>query len=412
MVVVVVVVAVAVIVGGLYAAGVFTPASSNNNMTTGPGGGSGDTFSAAATTASSTIASVPGGPWTLIGGDGTALGSSIAVNQTEINDSASASGCESHLLSGASSLTSIPATSPLSPTSGDSNAWVIWYANATFGVLEVAVFSGSATPVVVQNLYGSCGSSIEALSLPPSYENSPPPASDAWGRGGDNWTKLYSDYDVEMILIPAATVKTGSVTTSTPSLWAISYTTCELGSASGATLGDEPVSQFDSDFYSSNGTYFYSVTSSYSCAVSHSGGGGGGGKTKPNLSDCDGFFFETNNSGVDYYNNGTAVCTEIDNLTAGGLTVSIVNNTTHAAVSTSSFVLELQNVSTSAVLATYNFVTGKWSSSSVPIFGADSIDNEMVLVTPTSMAGNNIVFTATSSAWATGSLTVYLGNET
>lgn len=418
----VVVVAAAAVLGGLYAAGVFSTSSSPSSSGPGGGGGggggsgSGETFDAAASASNATISSAPpaGGPWTLIGGVAVVIGSSITVNQTTLNQTASEGNCNAHLLSTASSITAIPATSPIKPASGLSNAWIVLYSNSTFGVLEMAVFGGTATPVLTTSTYGSCGHTIDALGLPSGYENSPTAASDAWGRGGDNWTALYPDYDIELILAPGVTETTGGITTSVPGAWAVSYTTCDLGSGTGKTLNNEAVSQFNVAFYGQNGSYAYSSTTAIACPVTHSGsggGGGGGGGGKIDLSSCYGVgvFSQENYTSSQYWNNGTPICAiEANALTSGGVTVSIENNTTKTAVSTTGFVLQIQNYSTNAVLAVYNFATNSWNNTKVSIFSPYDY-SVFVLVTSSSMLGNNIVFTATPSGPATGSVSSPLG---
>jgi len=405
-VVVVIVVAAAAVLGGLFAAGVFN-SGSKSSSSPGGGGGSGETFSQAASAAAGVTGSVSGGPWTLVGGVGTVLANAVTVNQTLLNSSASASGCHSHLLSQASSVTSIPSTSA-APTSGDSDAWVVWYSNASLGILEVAVFAGTATPILVESTYGSCETSVTSVSLPSSFVNSPSAASTAYSNGGSAWIASWPTYDIEEILVPGTNITVGSSTTFLPSTWEVTFTTCNLGAEDGSTLGGQAASQFTASIYSSNGTFERGTTTSTACATSsHGGGGGGGGKSK--LSSCVGFFGQENVTATTYWNNGTAVCASVSTLTVGDLTVTVENNTTHAAVATTGFVLEVENVSSGAVLSVYNFGTNSWNATGVAVFSDASVENYFVLVTPASMAGENIVFTATASAPATGSLALALG---
>jgi len=410
-IVIVVVVAAAAILAGLWALGVGPFSSSNTSSGGGGGGGgggTGETYSAAAQTASSAVSASPpaGGPWTLTGGEGVNIPSTLSVNQSVLNQSTQGGLCGTKILPGASSIASLPATTA-GPSSGDSDAWIILFVNATYGTLEVAVFGGTATPLLTTTDFGGCAAPATSVSLPSKVVDSPVAATVAYNDGGSTWVSSWPKYDMIEILTPSVLTSHTQI----PSYWVITYTTCNMGTDNGQTFGSEAPSQFTAFVYPTNGTLYRTLNESSACpSASSGGGGGGGGGGKPTLSSvCFGGFFEYNNT-IDYYNNGTISCAEITTMTDGDLTVSIVNSTTGTPVTTTGFTLEIQNTSTMAVLSTYDFSTKTWSSPSLSVFGPKDTLNWFVLLTPQTMQGDSIVLTATSSAPATGSLTLTLGS--
>lgn len=412
-IVVAVVVVLAVVLIALYAAGVgpFAPASSPSSGAP-PSSGSGETFDQAAATAKGVISSVPGGPWTLAGGSGVAISSSVSINSTELNESEGSAGCHPTLLSGASGIATIPATSA-SPSSGLADAWIVYFSNPSIALLEVAVFGGVATPILTLSIYGGCSSTVTGISLPSTYVNSPVAAATAASSGGNAFVKLWPDYDLEEILVPSVTDSVDGSTITTPATWEVSYTTCNLGTDNGATLAGQSPFQFSASIYANNGTLYRALNTTTACpsAPHGGGGGGGGGGSKPTLIDaCPGQAAYEDNETPTFYNNVTLYCTLSTPLTVSELSVAIENNTTYGAVSTVGFTLEVVNETTSAIQSTYSFASAAWSNPNVAV-GASPNYYTYVLITPTSMAGDNLVLTATSSAPATGSLTVYLGNE-
>lgn len=397
LVVVIVVIVAAVVLAGLYFGGVGPFAAAKTKTSSGNNGGAG-TFSEAATTATPSVSSVNGGPWTLIGGVGVQISTPVAVNATALNATASGGGCSAKVLSGASSVTSIP-SSTSSPSSGLTDAWIIWYANASDGVLEVAVFGGSATPIITLGIYGGCATGVTALNLPSDYIDSPAAAATAADAGGASFQGKYGSVDVEYILVPSVSTSFGG--TAISASWDIEYTTCALGADNGKTLSGEAAAQFTASINATSGTLIQSENTTAAC-TSASGPGGG---TTALSSDCYTLPFQEENMGATYWNNGTLACS-VDTLTAGDLTVAVENNTTSAAVSTSGFTLQILNLSNDAVVATYNFGTNTWSVPSTPV--GFSFFDEWVLTTPASMSGNKLVISATDSAPVTGSVVEWL----
>lgn len=367
------------------------------------GSGAGETYSAAAAAAESPAAGVAGGPWKLAGGTGVVLPSAVAVNSTLLNESAAGAGCTGHLLSGASGITSFPSTSS-APSSGLSNTWDVWFVNASLGILEVAVLNGVATPFLTAMPYGGCDSTVTAVVLPSDYVDSPEAASVAYADGGSAWISAWPQYVLEEILVPSTTITIGTTSSTLWSTWEVTYTNCNPNEE-GSTLGGGSPAQFTASINATTGAFIRGINTTTSCPVLKGGGAGG---AKPTLASSCYFFSYEDNETPTYYNNATLACVSIS-LKADDLTASLVNNTTHAAVATTGFTLEIVNDTTLAVESTYSFSTGKWSTN-VSVGGLSS-ENEFVLITPRSMAGDNLVLTATSFAPATGSITTYLGQE-
>lgn len=395
---VIVVIVLIVLLAGLYAAGVFTPASSSSSSS--GGGGSGETYSAAAAAAAPAASSVPGGPWTAAGGDAVQLGTSVAINSTLLNESFDF-GCGGHLLSGASSLTSFPATTS-SPSSGKSTLWVIIFTNASGEALEVAVINGVATPVFTLVSFQSCSVGGKIASLPTGVVDSPTAAAVAWSAGGPAYAANHSSFDTEYILVP---IEIGSTTTSY-AYWIVTYTNCDPNE-DGATLDGQAPAQFVTEVNATTGSLAFKESTSQACPVLKGSGAGGG--SKPSLSSSCYLQFSEESSPPTYWNNGSLICT-IKALTGADVTVSIENNTTGAAVSTSGFTLDILNETTLGVVSTYNFTTNTWSSPAVDVENLYSF-LYWVLSTPTTMAGNKMVVTATASAPATGSVSGVLGGS-
>jgi hypothetical protein len=410
-IVVAVVVIIAALLGGLWAAkvGPFAPASSSSSSSP-PPSSSGETYSAAAATATPSASSVGGGPWKIAGGVSVVISTSITVNSTALNSTAAGAGCHARLLSQASGITSIPGTSA-SASSGLSNAWIILFANASIGILEVAVFNGVATPLLTLSIYGGCSTGVSAVGLPSSYVDSPAAASLAYNYGGSAWVKAWPSYDLEEILVPSISVTFGGHTTTENATWEVVYTDCNLGADDGTTLGSyQSPAQLTVSINATTGAFVRALNTTTACAsASSGGGGGGGGGGKPSLSSSCYLPFseESSTPPPTYWNNGSLICT-IKALTGADVTVSIENSTTSSPVSTTGFTLEVMNETTLAVVSTYNFGTNTWSS---PGADVESLYGPLfwVLVTSATMAGNKIVVTATASAPATGSISGVLG---
>jgi hypothetical protein len=407
---VVVIVVIAAVVGGLYAAHIGPFASSSS----GPGGGasgSGETYSQAAAAAQPTTSSVSGGPWTLSGGAGVVVSNSVAINATVINATSGGGGCGTQLLSGASSITSIPGTSS-SPSSGTSNAWIVYYSNATSALLEVAVFGGTATPLLTQGEYGGCLTGLSGLGLPANYVDSPAAATTAYNAGGSSFVTAHPSFNLEEILVPSVTVTYGGYVTTTPASWEISYTDCNLAADDGTTLNGAAPAQFTASVNATTGGLVRGLNATTACPSLGPSKGGGGPPVKNSLANVTEYFtWEQQHMGhAAYWNNGSFYTT-LNTLTTGDLTVSIENNTTDAAVSTAGMTLQVITSGGSGYvfLSTYNFTTNTWNDTSVGIGTASSATNILTLNSTSSLKGDNIVLTATNSAPATGSVSAALG---
>jgi len=268
-----VVVVAAAVVGGLVATGTLhlSSASSKSNGSGSPGGnsGAGESYSAAASAAASTVSSVSGGPWTLAGGTGVVIASPVTVTASELNATAAGGGCKPQLLAGASGITTIPATTS-SASSGDSDAWVVWYVDASFEVLEVAVFGGVATPVLTLSVYGGCATSstLSGIALPSDYTDSPSAAATAYKDGGSAWIGAWPNYDLTEILVPGTTITVDDKSTSLPASWEVTYTTCDLGAGTGATLGGQMRAEYAVSINASSGAFLRGYNSTAACPAS------------------------------------------------------------------------------------------------------------------------------------------------
>jgi hypothetical protein len=396
-----VVVVAAVVLAGLYV-GHVGPFSASNTPGSGPGGGNGagETYAQAASVAQPAAASVSGGPWNLGGGVGVVDSTSLTVNATLLNASFASAGCGVTILSTASSLTSIPATSA-GPNAGTSNAWLIGFANASFGTLEVAVFGGVATPLLTEAEYGGCLPGLTTVGLPTDYVNSPAAAAVAYADGGSDFISAHSGYDIEEVLVPSVTFQ-GHVEDAT---WEISYTDCNLGADDGSTLNGEAPAQFLASVNATTGLQFRGLNMTSACptsSTSHSGGG------KPTFeSELAEFNFPFQEPvGANYVTNGTLFLTTISPFPAGDVTVAIKNATTSDAVSTAGITLELQNYSTGEVWSVYNFTSNTWNDTSTNL---ESVYGQLSIISPTELIGDKIVLTATASAPVTGSVHVPIG---
>jgi len=405
-IVVAVVVVLAAVLIGLYAAGVgpFAPSSSPSSSPGGGGsGGSGETYKAAVATATPAAAGVAGGPWTVVGGSGVQLTASVPVNSTLLNESFDF-GCKTHALTGASSITSFPATTSAT-TAGDSNLWVIIFANATGYALEVAVISGNAIPVLTLASFSSCGTGSPLPSLPSTIVDSPVVAAAAWKDGGSLYAGTQSSYDVELIVL--------NVTDFGGPTWVVTYTNCNPNEQ-GATLDGNSPSQFTAIFYADNGTLWHTENSTTACPVlSHSGGGGGGGSKTPNISGCEMISIPQNVTSTYWYNASVVCPFNITKMTTGDVTVSAVNNTTGDPVATSvtdTWSLVVQNVTPFPYVnvSHYNFATNTWNDTTYPILALAGDSDYWVLTTPTNVSGDRLVITATASAPCTGSFDWFL----
>jgi hypothetical protein len=410
---VVAVVVVAAVLGGLYVthSGPFRGSGSGTTGGGGggPGSGSGETYSAAAALAGPSTSSVSGGPWSLAGGVGVATTSAATVNTTTLNTTFAAGLCHPHILSTASSLSSVPSTSA-SASSGVSNAWVVLYVNSTAGVLEVAVFGGVVTPLLTIGIYGGCGTGVAAVSLPSGYLDSPAAAATAYNNGGSGFVASHSAYDLEEVLVPAVTVNSSGTLSSTPSTWEITYTDCNVAADDGTTLGGAAPAQFTAGINATSGAFIRGFPSTIGCAsATGSGGGGGGGSTAKNTFQNvteDFVFTQQHTSKTTFWNNGSLVTT-LTNLTAGGVTVTIENNTTGVAVSTSGMTFQIVNI-TFAWISVYNFSSNTWNNTGASI-GDPLAYTVFSLNSTASLKGEKIVLTATASAPVTGSTSAVLG---
>jgi hypothetical protein len=405
-----VVVVVAAVLGGLYATH-SGPFQANGSSSPGGGGGSGETFSQAAALAQPSTSPVSGGPWTLVGGVGVVTSSAITVNDTTLNTSFAGGLCQPHFLSSESSVTSIPSTST-SGSSGTTNAWLIIYANATAGALEVAVFGSVVAPVLTIAVYGSCGLGASALSLGANYVNSPAAETTAYNEGGSTFVAAHPSYNVEEILVPTVTEKIDGITTTSGSTWEIAYTDCNVAADDGATLGGAAPAQFLASINATTGTFIRGIDSTTACASSGGagggGGGGGGGNAKNTFSNVtEAFFFsQQHTSKTSYWNNGSLVTT-VTNLTAGEVTISIENNTTGVAVSTTGMTLQIVNISL-AVISVYSFTTNTWNNTAISVGNALTL-TVFALNSTASLKGDKFVVTAIGSAPVTGSVSAVLG---
>jgi hypothetical protein len=402
---VVVVVVIAAVVGGLYATH-SGPFHTNGSGAGSPGGssGSGGTYSAAASAASPTTSSVAGGPWTLAGGVGVVTSSSVAVNSTTINASFGGGLCRPDFLSTDSSITSIPSSSNAAST-GLTNAWVVFYSNASAGILEVAVFGGVATPLLTIGAYGSCGLGASSVGLPASYLDSPAAAAIAFNEGGSTFVASHSSYNLEEILVPTVTDTIGGKTTTTQASWEIDYTDCNIALDDGTTFGSAAPAQFYASVNATSGAWIRGLNTTFACPSLTGGAGVTAKNSLENVTD-DFAFTQQHTSKTAYWNNGT-LYTTLSALTVGDLAISVENNTTGAAVSTVGMTLQIVNI-TLATLSVYNFATSTWSNPSVSIGVASALDL-FSLNSTSSLKGDKFVLTATTSAPATGSISTALG---
>jgi hypothetical protein len=395
-----VVVVAAVVLAGLYV-GHVGPFSTSNTGSTGPGGGSGpgETYAQAAASAQPAATSVSGGPWNLGGGVGVLDSTTLAVNETLLNATAGA-GCTVTVLSTASSVTSIPATSA-APNAGTSNAWLIGFANASLGTLEVAVFGGVATPLLTQTEYGGCLPGLTAVGLPTPYVNSPAAAEVAYADGGSDFVSTHMGYDIEEILVPGETFQGHTL----PSTWEIDYTDCNLGAGDGTTLNGEAPAQFLASVNATTGLQFRGLNTTTACpTVSSSHTGGGKPTFESQLAEFN-FPFQQQ-VGANYVTNGTLFLTTISPFPARDVTVAIKNATTSDPVSTAGITLELQNYTTGEVWSVYNFTTNTWNDTSTNL---ESVYGQFSIISTTELINDKIVLTATSAAPVTGSVHVPIG---
>jgi hypothetical protein len=262
LVVIVVVLVASAVMGGLLAKDL--PRVTSAGSAAAQGAAPGVAYSQAAAMAATSAASVPGGPWSAVGGLGLIVRSAVPTSTAELNATLAPDVCAAQLLSGASSVTSIPATTS-SASSGQSEAWLVLFTNASAGLLSVAVLAGSSTPLLTYTYLGACAATGISLSLPPDYLNSPAAAATAASHGGSAWAGSRATYDVEEYLSAEVTFA-GEVPITTPSIWEVSYTTCDLGSSDGATLDGQAAATFSSLVYASNGTFLGAGNSSAACA--------------------------------------------------------------------------------------------------------------------------------------------------
>jgi hypothetical protein len=404
---VVVIVVVAAIVGGLYA----THSGPFHANGTGAGNGasssgSGETYSQAAAAAQPATSSVAGGPWSVAGGVGVVISSAITVNSSTINASFGGGLCNPVFLSSDSSLSSIPSTSTTA-SAGLTNAWVVIFSNAAAGVLEVAVFGGVATPILTIAAYGSCGLAASAVTLPGAYVNSPAAALTAFNEGGSAFVAAHTSYNLEEVLVPTVTATIGGHVTTTGASWEISYTDCNIALDDGSTFGDAAPAQFLASVNATTGAWIRGFNTTNECPSLNGGGGTSGKNTLQAVTEAF-VFSQQHTSKTAYWNNGSLVTT-LSALTAGDLVISIENNTTGVAVSTTGMTLEIVNI-TLVTLSAYNFGTNTWSAPSVSI-GVSGALNVFSLSSTSSLKGDKIVITATSAAPATGSESAPLGKS-
>jgi hypothetical protein len=401
-IVIAVVVVAAVVLAGLWAAGVgpFAPASSGSGNPGGGNGGSGETYSQAVLVAQPAARGISGGPWTAGGGAGVQLTSSFSINATELNQSFNF-GCGGKILSGASSLTSFPATSS-APSSGDSTMWIIVFENASAGFLEVAVFNGVATPVFTLASFGLCGYPSGIAKLPANAVDSPIAAATAWAAGGPAYAANHSSYETEYIVLNSTT---------DGALWVVTYTNCNP-TETGATLDGNAPAQFTAIVWATNGTLRTKDSTTTACPTLKGGGGGGGGG-KASIDSCRFVSAQANVTGT-YWYNASAICPfNVTKMTTGDLRLSAVNNTTGTPVSTTGWSLVVQNVSSFPFVnaSHYNFATKTWNDTTYPILALVGGSDYWVLTTPTSVSGDRITITATASAPCTGSFDWYLNQN-
>jgi hypothetical protein len=401
----VVIVVVAAIVGGLYAT--HTGPFHTNGTGSGNGGsssGAGETYSQAAAAAQPTTSSVAGGPWSIAGGVGVVTTSAVAVNASTINASFGAGLCKPIFLSTESSVTSIPSTTT-SASAGTTNAWVVFFSNSAASVLEVAVFGGVATPLLTISVYGSCGLPASSVGLPGTYVNSPAAALLAFNGGGSAFVAAHSTYDLEEILVPTVTATIGGTPLTTGASWEISYTDCNIAADNGGTFGGAAPAQFLASINATTGAWIRGLNTTNECPSAAGGGGTSGKNTLSAVTEAFAFT-QQHTSKTSYWNNGS-LYTTLTALSAGDLVVSIENNTTGAAISTTGMTLQIVNI-TLVTLSVYNFGTSTWSDPGVSI-GVSGAYVVFSLNSTSSLKGDKFVITATSAAPATGSESAALG---
>jgi hypothetical protein len=404
-----VVVAIVVVIAILVAALAVTKTGPFSTNGTGGGGGggvsAGETYAAAASGTSSSTGSVPGGPWTAIGGVGISEPSSTSLNSSWKTQEAAGLGCPTKLLSGASSITVFPGSSS-SASSGSTPAWIILYSNASGGLLEVADFSGTATPLLTATSYGGCiGGSTVSAALPSNVIDSPAAAAAAMSGGGNVFASSHSSFFVEYILVPSVTDSLGSPKF-TQSTWEVTLTNCNPSGTSSTTSYGKAATDFTASINSTTGAVIRAETypALLGCTGTITGGKGTFASKATLITE-----YQANNSfsttPTAWYNNATFGGVSLS-LTLADFTVKVENNTTGTPISTTGLTLQVMNGTKD--MADYNFVTNTWTNSSTPYGGLLSTF-VLVLTSSMNMSGDKMVVTATASAPVTGSISWPIG---
>jgi hypothetical protein len=397
---------VVIIVAGLYVVGV-GPFSKVGSASTPPADEL--TFKEAAAVAAPVTPGVPGGPWTVYGGGGIQSPVSVPLGASQLAATFRIAGCPGTLLSGSSTVGSVPASTSLG-SSGRSAAWVIDFINAAGETLRVAVYGGVATPVLEYKGEAGCSPEATVGGLPASYVDSPTSASTAFAAGGSTFAAAHASIDVENLLVPQITITGSGTPATTPAEWRVTLTTCNLADPTGATLGGTSPAWFDAVVNASDGQLVSAQNLTTACPVVT---GSTGNTTTTSLpehtSDFEMFQVHVGNS---FWNNGTF----LNNATAygipvGDLVVSIENSTTGAAVPTTGFTLAIVVTGSSYVLSAYSFGTNTWNVTEA-YTGQPADHNGLALETPGSMSGEKIVLSASPAAPFTGSVSARLGVAT
>jgi len=403
------VVVIVVVIAALWAGGV-GPFSKSST------GGSVETLATASGQAQSAAdGQSSGGSWTLESAVGFLAPVSGSENISSLSALASESGCTFKWASGAPQTISVSGSS-VSPSSGEASAWIFSYYGSS-EILDVWESGGSAYALFSLS-GGDCALLSDlTVSSSSSTPNSASVAAAAWADGGSAFASNHTGGVSTTYDYTAATsISVDGFTDTTPGSWTVSLSNCNDFASTASTFDGKAGSTFSVDVNVTTTIATDPTVTPTTCSSgisglggSSGGSGGSGGSSVAFSSNAEASFpFETNNSAGTYYNNGSLIVFGSGiTLTLGELTVSIENASTGSAVSTSGFSLAYLNIETSAVDATYDFTSNTWSDASLAVGST----YEFELVTPHSMAGDQIVFTASSSAPVTGSVSSTIGSQ-
>ncbi len=238
--VIVIAVAIGVVLAVLFFAGVFNSSGSGAVPN-----GTPSAFSSAVAVAATEGQSAPGGPWTIVAGDGIGIPNGITQPNWEFVGS---SGCTFTPVPSGSSQVTILGT-PSSATPGQVATWIFFERNATQqAILLAAVSNGQAEPLI---LVSGCSTvsdfaSMDAVSATADADSTSVAATFDT-LGGSTFSTSHPGATQEFIIIGG--------TATTPGAWEVTYSTCSLTTTGGAG------SWLSGYFYASNGNVLTGPTS-------------------------------------------------------------------------------------------------------------------------------------------------------